>query len=133
VEVVDWMNVEKVLMSYLLTYGNTLETDLIEHVKGVSGQTDEEIRKLIDNLEIIGWVKRITHNQLLSKPVYIVRGGLELDLALIAKADALDLKDIEGVAADAKLILHDAEIKAEKRLKRKSPRHEMKRRKKLDS
>jgi hypothetical protein len=115
------LNAEKEIVSYLCTHGNTLQTDLVAYTANATGKAVEEIQQVIDNLETIGWIRKISHDKLPSKPIYISKGSLELDLYLIATADALDLKDLDKIAKDARQILQKAELEAKKRLDKKWP------------
>jgi hypothetical protein len=115
------LDTEKELLSYLEKYGNTRESDLIEFGTKVSGQNKIELEETLSKLVMKGWVKRIVHDRIDSNITYIAKGGWPLELALRIEADAMGVKDKEKLMADAKRILEEAEIAAEKRIRKKFP------------
>jgi hypothetical protein len=102
-------------------YGNTRESDLIEYGISVSSQTVLEIKNVLDEMIVKSWIKRIIHDKLDSKVIYVTTGSLPLDLALSIEASALEVKDKEKKIAEAKRILKEAEVIAKKRFEEKFP------------
>jgi len=107
-----------VLLSYLRTYGNTRETDLIEYGTRLFGQSKEEIVAVIKKMMLEGYAQRIVHDKLGSDIVYIAEGDLPLDLALQINANVMGLKDKGKVIEEARKILDEATAKAEKRIRK---------------
>jgi len=68
------MSIERQIVSYLMTYGNTRETDLISYGAQNFIQNPEKMKKIIDRMAIKGKIHRIVHNKLKPPEVYI---GLE--------------------------------------------------------
>ncbi len=106
---------------YLLKYGNTKETDLVEYGIKISGKTYEESRKTLDDMIVKGWAKQIAHDRLDKDNIYIARGDWPLDLALSVEAAALDVKDREKIVEEAKKIFEEAQVVAERRIRKKFP------------
>jgi hypothetical protein len=116
-------HLENELCLYLHVYGNTRESDLIDYGTKISGRTHEDLKKVLDEMIFLGRLERLLHDKLSSNVVYIAiaKGNWAVDLALSVEADALKIKDKENVIAEARRILEEAEVIAEKRIKEKYP------------
>jgi hypothetical protein len=65
------MGIEKRISSYLDSYGNTRETDLINYGVQNLGGSSERMKRVIDRMAIKGKIHRIVHNKLKPPEVYI--------------------------------------------------------------
>ena len=116
------MSVETKLISYLQTYGNTKESDLIEYGMRILGQTRKGVEKVLDKMVAEGNARQIIHDKLEPNVVYVARGELiAVDLALQVEADALGINDKDKVIEEARRILEEATAVAQKRIRRKYP------------
>jgi len=114
-------HLENELCLYLHVCGNTRESDLIDYGIKISGRTHEDLKKVLDEMIFLGRLERLLHDKLSSNVVYIAKGNWAVDLALSVEADALKIKDKDNVIAEARRILEEAEVIAEKRIKEKYP------------
>lgn len=73
------MSIERQIVSYLMKYGNTRETDLISYGVQNFVQPPEKMKKIIDRMAVKGKIQRIVHNKLKPPEVYI---GLEESLPI---------------------------------------------------
>jgi hypothetical protein len=73
------MSIERQIVSYLMKYGNTRETDLISYGVQNFVPHPEEMKKIIDRMAVKGKIHRIVHNKLKPPEVYI---GLEESLPI---------------------------------------------------
>jgi hypothetical protein len=60
----SFSNLEQKIISYLCTYGNTKETDLIAYGVQRLGISKEDMVKLIDEIVFSGRIERIVHKEL---------------------------------------------------------------------
>ena len=65
------MSTERKIVSYLESFGNTRENDLINYGVQNLGQSPDKIKKIIDRLAVKGKLHRIVHNKLKPPEVYI--------------------------------------------------------------
>jgi len=65
------MSAERKILSYLETYGNTRENDLINYAVQNFHKPPEKVKKVIDRLAIKGKIHRVVHNRLKPPEVYI--------------------------------------------------------------
>ena len=65
------MGAETKIISYLETYGNTRENDLINYAVQNYNQPPEKVKKIIDRLAIKGKIHRVVHNKLSPPEVYV--------------------------------------------------------------
>ena len=65
------MSVEEEVISYLETYGNTREKDLISYGAQNLGLSPEKMKKILDRMAVKNRVHRIVHNKLKPAEVYI--------------------------------------------------------------
>lgn len=65
------MGVEEEVISYLETYGNTRENDLISYGAQNLGLSPEKMKKILDRMAVKNRVHRIVHNKLKPAEVYI--------------------------------------------------------------
>ena len=65
------MSIERKIVSYLESFGNTRENDLINYGVQNLGQSPDKIKKIIDRLAVKGKLHRIVHNKLKPPEVYI--------------------------------------------------------------
>jgi hypothetical protein len=65
------MNAERKILSYLETYGNTREKDLIDYAVQDFNEPPERVKKVIDCLAIKGKIHRVVHNKLRPPEVYV--------------------------------------------------------------
>jgi len=114
------LSLEQKIISYLSTYGNTKETDLITYGVQRLGISKEGMLKLIDEMACTGKIERIVHKELEPAITYIKRGSLfPLELELQALSDSLELNEASNHQIEKlREILHQAEAVAKKRMKR---------------
>ena len=114
------MSLEQKIISYLCTYGNTKETDLITYGVQRLGISEEGMLKLIDEMVFTDKIERILHKELEPAVTYIKRGSLfPLEPELQALSDSLELKEVSNHQIEKlREILHQAEAVAKKRMKR---------------
>jgi hypothetical protein len=109
------------IISYLYAYGNTRESDLMTYGVQRLGKSEDGMKKVIDEMVLFGRLERVMHNELEPSVTYVKYGSMvPFELELKAIADSLGhgkvtKREIEAV----KEILANAEIVAEKRIKRK--------------
>lgn len=98
------MSIERHIVSYLMKYGNTRETDLISYGVQNFVRPPEEMKKIIDRMAVKGKIHRIVHNKLKPPEVYI---GLEESLPIYMIIEDQIAND------EAKRILEEAASVAE--------------------
>jgi hypothetical protein len=115
-----FLSLEQKIISYLCTYGNTKETDLITYGVQRLGISEEGMLKLIDEMVFTDKIERILHKELEPAVTYIKRGSLfPLEPELQALSDSLELKEVSNHQIEKlREILHQAEAVAKKRMKR---------------
>jgi hypothetical protein len=115
----SFSSLEQKIISYLCTYGNTKETDLITYGVQRLGLSEGGMVKLIDEMEFAGRIERILHKELVPAVTYVKRGSLvPLELELQAISDSLELSEaIDQQIEMIKEILDKAEAIAKKRMK----------------
>jgi len=111
------MKVEKEVVSYLVKYGNTRETDLINYGVHRFSRSAEDVKKVVDRLVVMGKIHRIIHDKLEPPEVYVslkepfdsdvLKALIEVDLSEVAEKDAL--KILEEAAAIAEKRIRDME------------------------
>jgi hypothetical protein len=80
------------MLSYLWTYGNTQESDLIDWGVRRLDQSAESMRTVLEEMDNVGRIRRIVHSELEPKVVYVAVGlTLEFGLQLAEMADSLGL------------------------------------------
>jgi hypothetical protein len=65
------VSIERQIVSYLMKYGNTRETDLISYGAQNFVRPPEKMKKIIDRMAVKGKIYRIVHNKLNPPEVYI--------------------------------------------------------------
>jgi hypothetical protein len=65
------VSIERQVVSYLMKYGNTRETDLISYGVQNFVRPPEKMKKIIDRMAVKGKIHRIVHNKLKPPEVYI--------------------------------------------------------------
>jgi len=115
----SFLSLEQKIISYLCTYGNTKETDLITYGVQRLGLSEGDMVKLLDEMEFAGRIERILHKELAPAVTYVKRGSLvPLELELQAISDSLELSEaIDQQIEMIKEILDKAEAIAKKRMK----------------
>jgi len=113
-------SLEQKIITYLCTYGNIKETDLITYGVQKLGMSKEDMVKFIDEMVFTGKIERIVHKELEPAVTYIKRGSLfPLELELQALSDSLELNEASNQQIEKiREILHRAEAVAKKRMKR---------------
>jgi len=114
-------NLKQKIISYLCTYGNTKETDLINYGVQRLGISEANMVKLIDEMASSGRIERILHKELEPAVTYVKQGSLvTFGLKLQAISDSLELGEITNQQIEEiKEILDKAKAIAKKRMKRK--------------
>ncbi len=65
------MSVERKIVSYLETYGNTKENDLVSYGAQHLGLSPEKMKKILDRMAIKDRIHRIVHDKLKPAEVYV--------------------------------------------------------------
>jgi hypothetical protein len=102
----QFMSIERRILSYLRTYGNTRENDLMTYGVQNFARPQEIMKKVIERMAIEGRLHRIVHNKLKPPEVYI---SLEESLPISM------VMQKETVREEAKRILEEAASVAEHR------------------
>ena len=117
----SFSNLEQKIISYLCTYGNTKETDLIAYGVQRLGISEKCMVKLIDEMVFSGRIERILHKELEPAVTYVKQGILvQFGLELKAISDSLELGEVTTQQIEEiNEILDKAKAIAKKRKKRK--------------
>lgn len=115
-------SLEQKIISYLCTYGNTKETDLITYGVQKLGISKEGVIKLIDEMVFTGSIERILHKELEPAVTYVKKRSLiSLELELSTISDSLELSEATNKQIEQlKEILTSAEAIAKKKMKRET-------------
>jgi len=115
-------SLEQKIISYLRTYGNTKETDLITYGVQKLGISKEGMIKLIDEMVFTGSIERILHKELEPAVTYVKQRSLiSLELELSTISDSLELSEATNKQIEQlKEILTSAEAIAKKKRKRET-------------
>ncbi len=118
----SFSNLEQKIISYLCTYGNTKETDLITYGVQRLGVSKEDMLKIIDEMVLSGRIERILHKELEPLVTYIKQRSLfPLELELQAIFDSLESVEAPNQQIEKiREILDRAEAIAKKRMKREA-------------
>jgi hypothetical protein len=118
----SFSNLEQKIISYLCTYGNTKETDLINYGMQRLGISEGGMIKLIDEMVFTGRIERILHKELEPLVTYIKQRSLfPLELELQTISDSLELDEVTNQQIEEiNKILDKAKAIAKKRMKRKT-------------
>lgn len=93
------LGIERRIIAYLKTYGNTREGDLINYCVRHSGRSPERVKKIVDRMAIKGKLHRIVHNKLMPREVYIT---LEMPLPPEAiRESQIAKEDVERILKEA--------------------------------
>jgi hypothetical protein len=65
------MSAERKILSYLETYGNTREADLINYAVQNFHKPPEKVKRVVDRLAVKGRIHRVVHNKLKPPEVYV--------------------------------------------------------------
>jgi hypothetical protein len=65
------MGAEGKILSYLETYGDTRESDLINYAVQNFSKPPEVVKRVIDRLAVKGRIHRVVHNKLKPPEVYV--------------------------------------------------------------
>jgi hypothetical protein len=65
------MNTERKIVSYLESFGNTRENDLVSYGVQNLGRSTDDMKKVIDRMAVKGRLHRIVHSKLKPPEVYI--------------------------------------------------------------
>lgn len=117
------MNTEREILSYLQTYGNTKESDLVDYGIRRLGQSSGDMRSILDELTVAGKINRVVHEKLKPQATYavLVDPGLELQLEYMADDLGFTGERKRRVIEEAKRILGEADSIAERRIRKKFP------------
>jgi hypothetical protein len=115
----SFSTLEQKIISYLCTYGNTKETDLISYGVQRLGISKEGMVKLINEMVFSGRIVRILHKELEPAVTYVKQRSLvSLGPELQAISDSLELGEITNQQIEEiKEILDKAKAIAKKRIK----------------
>jgi len=110
------MDVETEITTYLLKYGNTKESDILNYGRRKLNHSPKLIKKIIDRAVLKGKIHRIVHNRLDPPEVYI---SLKEPLPPheILKT-LMEVEVSEAVEKDAQKILDEAAAIAENRIRK---------------
>jgi hypothetical protein len=112
------------IISYLYTYGNIRETDLIAFGVQTLGKSEVSMKKVVDEMVLCGRLERFMHNELKPAVAYVKYGAtVQFELELQAFSDSLGtFKVTEREVESVKKILAKAKAAAAKSVKRKHVR-----------
>lgn len=87
----DSVELETELIAYLRKYGNTKESDLITVGTCCFNQSAEDVKKVLKNMLIEGYVERIIHDKLGENTAYFTQGkvaefSLQIESDVMGKA-----------------------------------------------
>ena len=108
------MKVESKIVSYLVKYGNTRESDLIGFCVRKFSLSSEDVKKVIDRMVVKSKLYRIVHDKLEPPEVYLTLKEPFHPDVLKALVE-VDLSEV--VEKDARKILEEAAAVAEKRIR----------------
>jgi len=110
-------------MSYLYTYGNTKESDLLFYGTRTLDQSSKIMRSTLDRMALEGKIDRLIHNKLGPKAVYFTVGyDLPNETLVHLETEILGMRDKnkKALREEARKILEEAAKVAEQRIKQKS-------------
>jgi len=100
------MSVERRIVSYLETYGNTKENDLVSYGAQHLGLSPEKMKKILDRMAIKDRIHRIVHDKLKPPEVYVT---LEEPLPPEARIDEqVSHNDVERILEEAAFLATQA-------------------------
>jgi len=108
------MDIEREIVSYLVKYGNTKESDIVDYGARKFNHSSKDMKKVVDRMVIKGRIHRIVHDKLKPPGVYVsLKEPFHPDVlkALIE----VDISEVAG--KDAQKILEEAKAIAEKRIR----------------
>lgn len=120
------MSIEFEIMSYLYTYGNTRESDLVEYGTRNLDQSSKAMKGILDKMTAEGKILRLIHNKLGPKAVYLTLGDLPTETLVDLEIERVGIRDRDKrsrkeIHEDILRILKEAENVAEKRITKKFP------------
>ena len=65
------MSIESKIMSYLESFGNTKENDLINYGVHNLARSSDQMKKIIDRMAVKGKLHRVVHHRLKPPEVYV--------------------------------------------------------------
>jgi hypothetical protein len=108
------VKVESKIVSYLMRYGNTRESDLTAFCVRKFSLSSKDVKKIIDRMIVKGKLYRIVHDKLEPPEVYLTLNEPFHPDILKALVE-VDLSEV--VEKDARKILEEAAAIAEKRIR----------------
>jgi hypothetical protein len=105
------------VLSYLNIYGSTRESDLIAYATQKLSLSEEEARKMLDNMLLYGRLERVLHKDLDPPVVYFKYGwtvDIERDMRALSES-IRKAKSIKEKNERVKEILREAEYAARKK------------------
>lgn len=108
------MDIEREIVSYLVKYGNTKESDIVNYGARKFNRSSKDMKKVVDRIVVKGRIHRIVHNKLKPPEVYLsLKESLYPD---VLKA-LIEVDTSEVAEKDAQKILEEAAAIAEKRIR----------------
>jgi hypothetical protein len=108
------MDIEREIVSYLVKYGNTKESDIVNYGARKFNRSSKDVKKVVDRMVVKGRIHRIVHNKLKPPEVYLsLKESLYPD---VLKA-LIEVDTSEVAEKDAQKILEEAAAIAEKRIR----------------
>lgn len=113
-QVDGYMDIEREIVSYLVKYGNTKESDIVNYGMRKFNRSSKDMKKVVDRIVVKGRIHRIVHNMLKPPEVYLsLKESLYPDvLKALIEADTSEVAE-----KDAQKILEEAAAVAEKRIR----------------
>lgn len=108
------MKVEGKIVSYLVRYGNTRESDVIGFCVGRFGLSSGDVKKIVDRMVVKGEIFRVVHDKLEPPEVYLSLKEAFVPDVLRALVD-VDVSRVVG--KDVRRILEEAAAIAEGRIR----------------
>jgi len=108
------MGIEREIASYLVKYGNTRESDIVNYGSRKFNRSSKDMKKIVDRMVVKGRIHRIVHDKLKPPGVYVsLKEPFHPD---VLKA-LIEVDTSEVAEKDAQKILEEAAAIAEKRIR----------------
>lgn len=113
VKACDCLKTERRIISYLMKYGNTRESDIISFCVRKSSLSPKDAKKVIDRMVVKNKIYRIVHDKLDPPEVYltlkesvhpdILKALIEVDISQILEKDARKILDEAAAIAEKRI------------------------------
>lgn len=107
------MKVEGKIVSYLVKYGNTRESDVTSFCVGRFGLSSGDVKRIIDRMVVKGKIYRVVHDKLEPPEVYltlkesfypdVLRALVEVDMSELVEKDAQRILEEAAAVAEERI------------------------------